>query len=265
MARGLPGAFGGKKINSYPVWLGFCARLPARARRLAAAALAAEPRPADAALVLGLALVLQPRRRLRRDAARLSGARVAARALLWIGRRDRAPRGSAVWPVWLLIGATVFLRRLPDRPQRARLERDRRRLLRRDRRRPDRARRRARTGTSRSRATGPRAAPPTRPARSATGSRRTAAARRRTRTATRTAPSPTRPTCPATASSAGAGSGTRCRPPTRRRSSGTCSASLGLALVGLAVRRARLGGDARVRLGRLAVHAVRRRARTRTT
>ncbi len=25
MARGLPGAFGGKKINSYPVWLGFCA------------------------------------------------------------------------------------------------------------------------------------------------------------------------------------------------------------------------------------------------
>ena len=25
MARGGPGAFGGKKINSYPVWLGFCA------------------------------------------------------------------------------------------------------------------------------------------------------------------------------------------------------------------------------------------------
>src|SRR5204863_4580818 len=25
MARGTPGAFGGAKINSYPVWLGFCA------------------------------------------------------------------------------------------------------------------------------------------------------------------------------------------------------------------------------------------------
>jgi hypothetical protein len=25
MARGIPGAFGGKQINSYPVWLGFCA------------------------------------------------------------------------------------------------------------------------------------------------------------------------------------------------------------------------------------------------
>src|SRR5205807_4542673 len=26
MARGYKGAFGGDKINSYPVWLGFCAR-----------------------------------------------------------------------------------------------------------------------------------------------------------------------------------------------------------------------------------------------
>ena len=25
MARGSPGAFGGRRINSYPVWLGFCA------------------------------------------------------------------------------------------------------------------------------------------------------------------------------------------------------------------------------------------------
>ena len=27
----------------------------------------------------------------------------------WVGSRDRAPRGAAVWPVWLLVGATVFL------------------------------------------------------------------------------------------------------------------------------------------------------------
>ena len=28
---------------------------------------------------------------------------------LWIGRSDRAPRGTVVWPVWVLVGATVFL------------------------------------------------------------------------------------------------------------------------------------------------------------
>src|SRR5579862_3607253 len=28
---------------------------------------------------------------------------------LWIGRSNRAPRGTTVWPVWLLVGATVFL------------------------------------------------------------------------------------------------------------------------------------------------------------
>ena len=55
--------------------------------------------------------------------------------------------------------------------------------------------------------------------------------------ATPTAPSPTSRTCPATSPSAGAASGTRCRRRTRRRSSGTCSALLGLALVGR-----RLGG-----------------------
>ena len=66
-------------------------------------------------------------------------------------------------------------------------------------------------------------------ARCATASRRTAAASRRTPSATRTARSPTRRICPATGRSAGAGSGTRCRRCTRPRSSGTCSASLGLA------------------------------------
>ena len=41
MARGYDGAFGGKKINSYRVWLGFCALFLIGLDRLAAAALAA--------------------------------------------------------------------------------------------------------------------------------------------------------------------------------------------------------------------------------
>ena len=53
--------------------------LPARARRLAPAALAAHARPRRAAVVLGLAVVLQPRQHLRQRAARLSAARVPDR------------------------------------------------------------------------------------------------------------------------------------------------------------------------------------------
>ena len=79
MARGSPGAFGGKKINSYPVWLALLRALPARARRLAPAVLAAHARPRRAALVLGVAVVLQPRQHLRERAARVSAARVPDR------------------------------------------------------------------------------------------------------------------------------------------------------------------------------------------
>ena len=75
------------------VWLGFCARLPARPRRPAPAALAAQPRPARAALVLGLALVLQPRAtssRACRSPTRRSS--TCSARMVWIGG-DRARRG----------------------------------------------------------------------------------------------------------------------------------------------------------------------------
>src|SRR5205823_13408076 len=57
-------------------------RLPTRPRRLAAHLLAAERRPADAAVVLRLAVVLQPWKRLRSDPARLSRPRLGAGPLL---------------------------------------------------------------------------------------------------------------------------------------------------------------------------------------
>ena len=68
-----------RRSTASPIWLGFCALFFARARRPAPAALAAQPRPARAALVLGLALVLQPRRHLHERAARLPAARLPAR------------------------------------------------------------------------------------------------------------------------------------------------------------------------------------------
>ena len=170
---------------------------------------------------------------------------------------DRAPRGSTVWPVWLLIGATVFLGGLPDRPQRARLERDRRRPLRRDRRAAD------RDGVD------PYGNFPIEDGRPACGPADSSGEIRdhiqtNGRCEAADAQGDTygpvvlrglparRSSC-----SAGAGSGTRSRRRTRRRSSGTCSASSALWLVGLAVRRAATRGDARVRLGRLAVLPVR--------
>ena len=32
---------------------------------------------------------------------------------VWIGWTDRSPRGAAVWPVWLLAGAAVFIGGFP--------------------------------------------------------------------------------------------------------------------------------------------------------
>ena len=104
-----PGAFGGKKINSYPVWLGFCAlfllglvdwRRPLSLRTL------------DLLALLSFSVSLWFFNHgdvFARDAARVPAARLPARAL----RLDRlgadaAPRGATVWPVWLLAAATVF-------------------------------------------------------------------------------------------------------------------------------------------------------------
>ena len=112
MARGSTGAFGGRKINSLPRLARLLRALPARPRRPAAAAEPAQPRPARAALVLGLALVLQPRRRLHERAARLSAACSTCSARMRLDRVARAPRhraSSPVWPVWVLAAATVFL------------------------------------------------------------------------------------------------------------------------------------------------------------
>src|SRR5215208_6882421 len=64
-------------------------RLPARARRLAPPAEPPHARSRRLALVLGLALVLQPRRRLHLDAARLSTFCLPARAD-GVGRAPRS-------------------------------------------------------------------------------------------------------------------------------------------------------------------------------
>ena len=111
MARGYDGAFGGKKINTRPVWLGFCAvfllgladlRRPLSLRNLDLLVLLSFSR---------LALVLQPRRRLLERAARLPAARLPARprasGSAWRGRSPTTAR--PVWPVWVLAAATVFL------------------------------------------------------------------------------------------------------------------------------------------------------------
>ncbi len=140
MARGYPGAFGGT-TDQQPVALGrVLPRLPDRARRPAPAAFDPQPRPADAAVADDLAVVLQPRQRLRRGAALLSDARVGRRAR----RLDRRHRPRHAHARGLAgVGAARgdgLPRRLPHRPQLSGVERDRRRLLRRDRRRADRPR-----------------------------------------------------------------------------------------------------------------------------
>jgi hypothetical protein len=109
MARGYPGAFGGTKINIYPVWLGFCAaflvglvdwRRPLSLRNLDLLGLLAFSVPlwffnhghvfASASLVVPVLVWLLVR-------------------CLWVGLADRPARGAAVWPVWVLAAATVFL------------------------------------------------------------------------------------------------------------------------------------------------------------
>ena len=100
-----------RRSTAWPVWLALLRCFLIGPRRLAAAALAPQPRPARAALVLGLALVLQPRRVFTSVAARLPGARLPARR----ASLDRAPRPARraasrpVWPVWVLAAAAVFL------------------------------------------------------------------------------------------------------------------------------------------------------------
>ena len=244
MGRGYKGAFGGDKINSYSVWLGLCAifllglfdwRRPFSVRNFDLLALLSFSvslwffNRGD--IFTAMPLVYPPLLWL------------LARCL-WIARADRPPRGAAVWPVWVLAAATVFLAGFKvglnwrasnvidvgysgvigaDRIMHGQapyghfpVEDDRSRSA---------VRRTAR-------------------ARCATGSRRTAAASPRTRSATPTARCRTSPTSPATSSSAGATSGTALHAVHFTSILFDLLAILGLAFVGRRFGGPRLGATA---------------------
>jgi hypothetical protein len=110
MARGYEGAFGGKTLNSVPVWLAFCA-----------------------AFLLGLADFRRPLSIRNLDLLALLSFSISLRffnggdifesaslaypplvyllaRMVWIGFGGRAKAsGRPLWPVWLLAAATVFL------------------------------------------------------------------------------------------------------------------------------------------------------------
>ncbi len=108
MARGVPGAFGGKKINSYPVWLAFCAvfllglldwRRPFSLRNL------------DLVVLLSFSVSLW----FFNHGRIFASASLAYPPLvyligrgLWIGITGRASPGTTRWPVWLLLAVTAF-------------------------------------------------------------------------------------------------------------------------------------------------------------
>jgi hypothetical protein len=108
MARGSPGAFGGRKLNSYPVWLAFCGifllglvdwRRPLSLRTLDLFAL----------LSFSVSLWFFNRGNI------FASAPLAYPPLvyligrgLWIGFTGRATPGRTVWPVWLLLALTAF-------------------------------------------------------------------------------------------------------------------------------------------------------------
>jgi hypothetical protein len=109
MARGYTGAFGGKKINSYRVWLGFSALFLLGLvdwRRLRSV------RNLDLLVLLSFSVSLWFFNR----GDVLTSVPLAYPPLLyligrglWTGFSGRATSGRTVWPVWLLVGATVFV------------------------------------------------------------------------------------------------------------------------------------------------------------
>jgi hypothetical protein len=109
MARGYPGTFGGKTINSLPVWLGFSLAFLVGLvdwRRLRSI------RNLDVLVLLSFTASLE----FFRDGNIFTSVPLAYPPLVyllvrtvWIGARDRAPGGRTVWPVWLLAAATVFI------------------------------------------------------------------------------------------------------------------------------------------------------------
>jgi hypothetical protein len=111
MARGRPGAFGGKLLTSWPVWVGLSAifllgladlRRPLSMRTLDLLVL----------LSFGISLAFFNRGEVFQSAALAVPPLVyLAVRTAWIGFRATARRGStsAVWPVWALAVATLFL------------------------------------------------------------------------------------------------------------------------------------------------------------
>jgi hypothetical protein len=110
MARGGPGSFGGKKINSLGIWLGFCAifligladlRRPLSLRNLDLLAL----------LSFSVSLWYFNHGHIFTSVPLVyPGLAYLLGRTIWIGVRDRPPPVSRpLWPVWLLAAATVFL------------------------------------------------------------------------------------------------------------------------------------------------------------
>jgi hypothetical protein len=109
MARGTPGAFGGKKINSLPIWLGFCAlfligladfRRPLSLRNLDLLAL----------LSFSVSLWFFNRGDVFTSVPLVyPGLLYLLGRMVWSSRRGRLATAAApVWPVWVLAAATVF-------------------------------------------------------------------------------------------------------------------------------------------------------------
>src|SRR5262249_39028677 len=100
MARGVKGAFGGDRINSIPIWLGFCGlfllglvdwRRPFSLRTL------------DLLMLLSFSVPLWFFNHGNVFAAVplfYPGLLWLLARCLWIGARDRSPRGTPVWPIW---------------------------------------------------------------------------------------------------------------------------------------------------------------------
>ena len=109
MARGSPGAFGGRQINSIPIWIGFCVlffvgladlRRPLSVRNL------------DLLVLLSFSVSLWFFNRgdvfTAVPLAYPPMAYLLAR-MVWITWRGGPERSRAVWPVWLLAAGAVFL------------------------------------------------------------------------------------------------------------------------------------------------------------
>ena len=109
MARGTKGAFGGTKINNPSLWLAFCAVFflgLADWRRILSL------RNLDLLMFLSFSVSLWFFNHGNVFAAiplAYPGLVWLLARSFWIGWRDRPSRGAPVWPVWVLVGATVFL------------------------------------------------------------------------------------------------------------------------------------------------------------